>query len=162
VDKTRKTYRSFGSRLAQQIARQVNYDAEYSFELPYRTDAQRTTPALRLQSHSQVPKRMLYDHPQQATLFIVVKKDASFGVGAAWKEGNDWKIKAASLGKYLIESDVGLFAISIAVNDLAQTLSRTNQQRAEIVTTSRLALVEVQNARQWVAPEVGTSKDKQG
>jgi hypothetical protein len=42
----------------------------------------------------------------------------------------------------------------MAVKDLAQTLSRTNQQRAEIVTTSRLALVEVQNARQWVLPTI--------
>jgi len=144
-----KTHRSFGSRLAQQIARHVNYDPEYGFELPCRADEPDTTPALRLQGYSQMPERMLADHPQQATLFISTRKDASFGVGAAWSEGDVWKTKAASLGKYTTESDAVSFAISMVVKDLLQTLSRTNQQRAEIVTTSRPALVEVQNARQW-------------
>jgi ribonuclease HI len=138
--------------LAQQIARHVNYDPEYGFELPCRADEPETTPVLRLQGYLQMPERMLADHPQQATLFISTKKDASFGVGAAWSEGNDWKTKAASLGKYITESDAVSFAISMVVKDLVQTLSRTNQQRAEIVTTSRPALVEMQTARQWALP----------
>jgi hypothetical protein len=146
------THRSFGSRLAQQIARHVNYDPEYGFELPCWTEAPRTTPVLRLQGHSQMPERMRPSHSQQATLFVSAKKDTSFGVGAAWKEGNDWKTKSAPLGKYLTESEAVLFAINMVAKDLLQTLSRTNQQRAEIVTLSRPALLEVQSLRQWMLP----------
>jgi hypothetical protein len=146
------THRSFDSRLAQQIARHVNYDPEYGFELPCWTEAPRTTPVLRLQGHSQMPERMRPSHSQQATLFVSAKKGTSFGVGAAWKEGNDWKTKSAPLGKYLTESEAVLFAINMVAKDLLQTLSRTNQRRAEIVTTSRPALMEVQSVRRWMLP----------
>jgi hypothetical protein len=56
------TNQSFGSRFAQQIARHVNYDPEYGFELPCWTEAPRTTPVLRLQGHSQMPERMRPSH----------------------------------------------------------------------------------------------------
>lgn len=143
---------SFGSRLAQQIVRHVTYDAEYGFELPHKTDTPGTTPVLRLQDHSQMPERMLPDHPQQATLFIDARKDVSFGVGAAWKESNGWKTKAASLGKYVTESEAVLFAIDMVAKGLLPILSRTNQQRAEVVTKSKLALMEMQSTRQWALP----------
>jgi hypothetical protein len=68
---------------------------------------------------------MLPDHPGQMNLFIGAKKEASFGVGAAWKERNGWKTKAVSLGKYLTESDDALFAISKVTEELFSVLSRT-------------------------------------
>ena len=77
------------------------------------------------------------------TLFVRAAKDASFGVGAAWKERNGWKTKVASLGKHLIEADAALFGISMVGKDLLSNLLRTNHQRAEIVTDSRLALTEL-------------------
>jgi hypothetical protein len=86
------------------------------------------------------------------TLFVGAKKDVSFGVGAAWKESNGWKTKAASLGKFVTESEAVLSAIDMVAKDLLPILSRTNQQRAEIVTRSKLALIEVQSTRQWALP----------
>lgn len=80
-----KTHRLFGSRLAQQIVRQVAYDAEHGFGLPCKTDLPEAAPVLRLHGYSRMPERMLPDHPGQMTLFIGAKKEASFGVGAAWK-----------------------------------------------------------------------------
>jgi len=138
----------FGSRLAQQIVRHVTYDAEYGFELPCKTNTPETTPVLRLRDHSHMPERMLPDHPQQVTLFVGAKKDVSFGVGAAWKESNGWKTKAASLGKFVTESEAVLSAIDMVAKVLLPILSRTNQQRAEILTRSKLALIEVQSTRQ--------------
>jgi hypothetical protein len=55
-----------------------------------------------------MPERMLPDYPQQTTLSVRVTKDASFGVGAAGKERNVWKTKAASLDKHLTEADAAL------------------------------------------------------
>ena len=85
-------------------------------------------------------------------MFVGAKKDVSFGVGAAWKDSNGWKTKAASLGKFVTESEAVLSAIHMVAKDLLPILSRTNQQRAEIVTRSKLALIEVQSARQWALP----------
>ena len=147
-----KMHRSFGSRLAQQVVRHVTYDAEYGFELPCKTNTPETTPVLRLRDHSHMPERMLPDHPQQVTLFVGAKKDVSFGVGAAWKESNGWKTKAASLGKFVTESETVLSAIDMVAKVLLPILSRTNQQRAEIMTRSKLALIEVQSTRQWALP----------
>jgi hypothetical protein len=65
------------------------------------------------------------------TLFVRATKDASLGVGAAWKERNGWKTKAASLGKHLTEADASLFGISMVGKDLLSNLSRTNHERAE-------------------------------
>jgi hypothetical protein len=59
-----------------------------------------------------MPERMLPNHPQQTRLFMRATKDASFSVGAVWKERNGWKTKAASLGKHLTEVDAALFGIS--------------------------------------------------
>jgi hypothetical protein len=95
---------------------------------------------------------MLPDHPQQMTLFVRATKDASFGVGAAWKERNGWKTKAASLGKHLTEVDAALFGIGMVGKDLLSNMSRTNHQCVEIVTNSRLALMEIQSTRHWVLP----------
>ena len=81
-------------------------------------------------------------------MFVGAKKDVSFGVGAAWKDSNGWKTKAASLGKFVTESEAVLSAIHMVAKDLLPILSRTNQQRAEILTRSKLALIEVQSTRQ--------------
>jgi hypothetical protein len=94
------------------------------------------------------------------TLFVRATKDASFGVGAAWKERNGWKTKAASLGNYLTEMNAALFGISMVGKDLLPNLSRTNHQRTEIVTDSRLALTELQSTRNWVLPIVKDIKRK--
>jgi hypothetical protein len=94
-----------------------------------------------------MPGRMLPNNPQQMTLFVRATKDASFGVGAAWKERNGWKTKSASLGKHLTKADAALFGISMVGKDLLSNLSRTNHQRAEIVTDSSLALTELQSTR---------------
>lgn len=53
------------------------------------------------------------------------------------------------LGKYLTEADAASFAISMVVKDLHVTLSKTEHQRAETVTRSRLALTEIQNPHPW-------------
>lgn len=50
-----KTYRSFGSRLAQQIVRHVSYDTEYRFNLPCKVtsrDSRGTNPVTRTLSYS--------------------------------------------------------------------------------------------------------------
>jgi hypothetical protein len=44
--------------------------------------------------------------------------------------------------------------------DLPSNLSRTNHQRAEIVTDSRLALTELQSTHNWVLPIVKDIKRK--
>jgi hypothetical protein len=107
-----------------------------------------------------MPGRMLPDNLQQMTLFVRATKDASVGVGAVWKERNSWKTKAASLGKHLTEADAALFGISIVGKDLLLNLLRTNYERAEIVTDSRLALTELQSTRNWVLPIVKDIKRK--
>lgn len=61
-----KTHRSFGSRLAQQIARHVSYDTEYGFELPCKVDSLATSPVVRTQGYSRMPQRMQPDHPQNS------------------------------------------------------------------------------------------------
>jgi hypothetical protein len=142
-----KTHRLLGSRLAQQVVKHVSYDTEYGYELPYKEAAPEAGPVTRTNGYLQMPGRMLPDHPQQMTLFVQTTKDASFGVGAAWKERNGGKTKAASLGKHLTEMDAALFEINMVGKDLL-----SNQQRAEIVTNSRLALTELQSTRNWVLP----------
>jgi hypothetical protein len=114
-----KTHRSFGSRLAQQIVRHVAYDAEYGFELPCKTAPPEATPVIWAHGYSQVPERMRPGHLQQMTLFVSANNDATFGVGAVWEERNGWKTKAVSLGKYLTETDVALFAASTVIKDLS-------------------------------------------
>lgn len=104
--------------MAQQIVRHVAYDAGYGFELPRKTSPPETTPVLRLHDYSQMPERMTPDHLQQMTLFVGANKDVGFSAGATWKERDGWKTKAQSLGKYLTESDVALFAISMVMKDL--------------------------------------------
>jgi hypothetical protein len=79
---------------------------------------------------------MLPNYPQQTKLFVRETKDVSFGVGAAWKERDGWKTKAVSLGKHITEADATLFGISIKGEDLLSNLSRTNHERAEIMTDS--------------------------
>lgn len=88
-----KTHRSFGSRLAQQIVRHVYYDTEYGVDLPCKVDLQETNPVIRTLGCSQMPARMLPQSPQQLTLLVSAVKDASYGVGAAWKERFVWKTK---------------------------------------------------------------------
>jgi hypothetical protein len=153
-----RIHRLFGSRLARQIVRQVAYDAEYGFELPCKMDLPEATPVIRPYGYSKMPERMLPDHPGQMTLFISAKKEVSFGVAAAWKERNGWRPKAVPLGKYLTESDAALFAISMVTDDLLLVLLRTDHQRAEIVTKSRLALTEIQRTRQWALPIITDMK----
>jgi hypothetical protein len=100
-------------RLAQQVVKHVKYDTEYGFDLPCKEASLEVVPVTWTHGYQQIPGRMLPDNPQQMTLFVRAAKDASFGVGAAWKERNCWKTKAASLGKHLTEADAALFGISM-------------------------------------------------
>ena len=157
-----KTHRLLGSRLAQQVVKHVNYDTEYGYEPPCKEASPEAGPVVRTHGYLQMPGRMLPDHPQQITMFVQTIKDASFGVGAAWKERDGWETKAASLGKHLTEMDAALFGISRTMvgKDLLSNLSRTNHQRAEIVTNSRLALTELQSTRNWMLPIIKDIKRK--
>jgi hypothetical protein len=147
-----KTHRLLGSRLAQQVVKHVNYDTEFGFDLPCKEASPEVALMTRTHGYQQMAERMLPNHPQQMTLFVRATKDASFGVGAAWKERNGRKTKAASLGKHLTEVDAALFGIGMVGKDLLSNMSRTNHQCVEIVTNSRLALMEIQSTRYWVLP----------
>lgn len=153
-----KTHRSFGSRLAQQIARHVSYDTEYGFELPRKTDSPTTNPVIRTQGYSCMPQRMQPENPQQLTLFVSTDKDTNTGVGVVWRERNAWKTKVSSLGKHITTDDAALFAIGMAARDLISTLSRTNHNFAEIVTESRIGLTAVESSKQWVLPVIASIK----
>jgi ribonuclease HI len=141
-----------GGRLAQQVVKHVSHDLEYGFDLPYKEASPEVAPVTWTHGYPQMPGRMLPDNPQQMTLFVRATKDASFGVGAAWKERNGWKTKSASLGKHLTEVDAALFGTGMAGKDLLSNLLRTNHQRAEIVTDSRLVPTELQITSNWVLP----------
>lgn len=145
-------------RLAQQVVKHVNYDAENGFDLPCRQDPPEPAPVIRTHEHSRMPVRTLPSHPQQITLFVETAKDVGFGVGAAWRVRDGWKSKAMSLGKYLTEVDAVSFAIGIVFKDLPAILSRTDHQRAEIVTKSRLALVELENSHPWLLRTITDSR----
>jgi hypothetical protein len=106
-----KTHRLLGGRLAQQVVKHVSYDIEYGFDLPCKEASPEIAPMTWTHRYPQVPGRILPDNPQQMTLFVRAAKDASFGIGAAWKERNGWKTKAVSLGKHLTEADAALFGI---------------------------------------------------
>lgn len=149
-----KTHRSFGSRLAQQVARHVSYDTEYGFELPRKVDSPTTSPVIRTQGYSQMPQRMQPDNPQQLTLFVSTTKDVSFGLGIAWRECRAWKTKMSSLGNHITTADAAIVAISMGAKNLIPILSRTNHLRAEIVTESRVALAAIQSSEQWTPPVV--------
>jgi len=69
-----------------------------------------------------MPEQILLGHPRQMTLFVRATKDASFGVGVAWKERDGWKTKAASLGKHLTEADAALSEINTVVKDDKETI----------------------------------------
>jgi hypothetical protein len=144
-----KTHRLLGSRLAQQIVKHVNYDAEHGFDLPCRQDPPKSALVIRTHEHSRLPVRMLPGHPKQTTLSVETAKDVGFGVGAAWKARDGWKSKAMSLGKYLTEADAASFAIGIVLKDLPAILSRTDHRRAEIVTKSGTALTALQSSNPW-------------
>ena len=153
-----KTHRSFGSRLAQQIARHVSYDTEYGFELPRKTDSPTKNPVIRTQGYSCMPQRMQPENPQQLTLFVSTAKDTNTGVGVVWRERNAWKTKVSSLGKHITTDDAALFAIGMAARDLISTLSRTNHSFAEIVTGSRTGLPAVESSKHWVLPVIASIK----
>lgn len=108
-----KTHRSFGNRLAQQIMRHVSYDTEYGFELPRKVDWPAANPVIRIKGYSQTPQRMQPDNPQQLTPFVSTTKDATFGLGLAWKEQYAWKTKTSSLGNHIATADAVLFGISV-------------------------------------------------
>lgn len=149
-----KTHRLFGSRLAQQIVKHVDYDMEHGFDLPCRQELFVTAPAIRVDGISRMPMRMLPDYPLQTTLFVELAKDVSVGVGAAWKERDGWKTRAASLGKYITETDTTIFAIGMALKQLPRILSRTSRGSAEIVTKSRPALTAIHDQNSWEARTV--------
>jgi hypothetical protein len=151
-----KTHRLFGSRLAQQVVKHVDYDMEYGFDLPCRPEPSITAPAIRMHGLSRMPMRMLPEYPLQTTLFVELARDVSVGVGAAWKERDGWKTRVASLGKYLTETDAAAFAIGMVLKNLPPILSRTNHRSAEIVTKSRLALTAIEDQSRW---EVRTITD---
>lgn len=144
-----KTHRLFGSRLAQQIVKHVDYDVEHGFDLPCRQEPAVKAPAIRTQRTSRMPIRMLPDYPLQTTLFVELAKDGSVGVGAAWTERDGWKTRAASLGKYITETDATIFAIDMALKQLPPILLRTSHGGAEIVTKSRSALTAIQDQNSW-------------
>jgi hypothetical protein len=91
----------FGSRLAQQITRNVSYDTEYGFGLPRKEALSEAAPVIRTSGYPHMPERMLPDHPQQMTLFAKATEEVSFGAAAAWKERNRWKAKAVSLTRQI-------------------------------------------------------------
>jgi hypothetical protein len=136
------------------------YDTEHGYGLPYKEAAPEAASVIRTHGYLQMPGRMLPDYPQQLTLFVRTTKDSSLGVGAAWKERDGWKTKAASLGKHLTGMDAALFGISMVGKDLLSNLSRMNHQRAEIVKNSRLARTELQSTRNWVLPIIKDIKRK--
>ena len=149
-----RTHRSFGSRLAQQIVKHVSYDTEYGFELPRKVDWPAANPVIRIQGYSQTPQRMQPDNPQQLTLFVSTTKDATFGLGLAWKEQYAWKTKTSPLGNHITTADAALFAIGMGVKNLNSILARTDHCRAEIATESRAALTAIRGSEQWALPIV--------
>ena len=78
-----KTYRLFGSRLAQQIVKHVEYDAEHGFDLLCRQDPPETAPMIRSHEQPRMPLRMLLGHPRQTKLFVETSEDVCFGAGVA-------------------------------------------------------------------------------
>jgi hypothetical protein len=147
-------HRSFGSRLAQQIVRHVDYDTEHGFDLACKVTSLGISPVIRAQGYSQMPGRMLPNNSQQLTVFVSAAKDTSFGVAAAWKEHSGWKTKAWSLGKYLMETDAVAFVIDMVVKSLLSMLEETNHRHAEIATKSRPTLTVIENARHWTLPMI--------
>jgi hypothetical protein len=101
---------------------------------------------------------MVPDHPLQTTLFVELAKDVSIGVGAAWKERDSWKTKAASLGKYVTETDATSSAIGMVLEDLPQILSRTTHRKAEIVMKSKLTLTAMQSQSRWEVRTITEAK----
>jgi hypothetical protein len=79
-------HRLFGSRLAQQVVRHVDYDTEHGFDLPCRQEPLVTAPTFRMHGLLRMPIQMLPDRPLQITLFVELARDLSVGVGAVWKE----------------------------------------------------------------------------
>lgn len=149
-----KTHRSFGSRLAQQIVRNVNYDTEYGFELPCKAFPSAPVPLIRNDGYSEVSKRMLPDHPRRVTIFVSAAKDVSYGVAVAWRQQRGWKTKASSLGKYITIHDAAVFAIGMVVKDITQILRRADRCFAEIVTDSQLAIAAIENDNGWTLPVI--------
>lgn len=147
-----ETHRSLGGRPAQQIVRNVRYDAEYGFELPCKVTSPVSVPVIRNHGYSDVPERILPDHPRQLTIFVGATKDVSYGVGAAWRERREWKTKASSLGKYMTKADAALFAIGMVVKGLLTVLHRANHCCAEVVTESRQGLAVIESAEHWALP----------
>ena len=118
-----RMHRSFGGRLAQQVARHTSYDTEYGFELTSKVDFPVTSPAIRTQGSSgTLQQRMQPDHPQQSTLFVSTAKDVSFGVGVAWRERRAWKTKVSSKGSYITAADAALVAIGMVMQNLTTIL----------------------------------------
>jgi hypothetical protein len=153
-----KTHRLFGSRLAQQIVKHVYYDTEYGFDLPCRQGLLVTAPMIWTHGLLRMPIRMLPDHPLQTTLFVELAKDVSIGVGASWKERDGWKTKAASLGRYVTETDATSSAIGMVLEDLPQILSRTTHRKGEIVTKSRSTLTAIQSQSRWEVRTITEAK----
>jgi hypothetical protein len=60
-----KTHRLLGSRLAQQVVKHIEYDAEYSFDLPFRQDPLDSAPVIRTHEYPRMPVRMLPGYLQQ-------------------------------------------------------------------------------------------------
>lgn len=149
-----KTQRSFRSRLAQQVVRHVNYDTEYGFKLPHKVESPAASPVIRTQGYSQMPQRMQPDNPQRLTLFVSTAKDASFGLGVAWREQYAWTTNMSSLGNHITTADAVLFAVGMDVKNLISILSRTDHCRAEIATESRAGLTAIQSSEQWTLPVI--------
>lgn len=154
-----KTHRTLGGRLAQQIAKKLAYDTEYGFGLLEDLGSPETGIEVRVRGPDvTTTQRRSGGQPERLTLFARAidgtTEGNSFGAGVAWEAQGCWRTKTASLGRYLSVIDAELFAISMAVGKVGSSLRETGKQNAEIVTTSRDAVIAVTRLSRWVPPLV--------
>lgn len=105
-----------------------------------------------------MPVRMLPNNPQQTTISVETARDLGLGVGAAWRERDEWKSRTMSLARYVTETDAAVFAIGMVLKELPSILSKTSHRTAEVATKSGLALAEIQNPHRWVQSSITDAK----
>lgn len=145
--------------MAQQIAKKLAYDTEYGFGLLEDLGSPETDIDVRVRGPDiTTTQRRSEGQLERLTLFARAidgtAEGNSFGAGVAWEAQGCWRTKTASLGKYLFVIDAELFAISMAVGKVGSSLRETGKQNAEIVTTSRDAVIAVTRLSRWVPPLV--------
>jgi ribonuclease HI len=147
-----KTHRSFGSRLAQQVARLVTYDTEYGFDLLEKQDHPEI--AVEVRTDLGQALQVSIEPLDQITLFTDSAEGPTFGAGIAWKEDNHWKTKTTPLGRYLTILEAELFAIHMAIREARPAMTRTDHRRLEIRSDSQQALKAIANAGHWTLPVI--------